>query len=200
MPGDSLTKPRARRQLRAMDLVDHPQNMGAAAEEKASVADLHSESDKRGLLLVGVFKICKAIFFIGVGAGAIHLMHRNLGELVMRIIDALPIDPEGRVVSMVMDKADLIDAHDLRRIGAGAFIYSVLCVIEGTGLLMRKGWAEYFTVILTVLGLPLEVFELLHRVTWLRVGALVTNLFILAYLLWVLKKEQVAELRQRLRL
>ena len=159
-----------------------------------------TNAEKRGLFLVGLFKLAKAIFFVGVGAGAIHLINRNVGDLVMRIIDALPIDPEGRIVSLVMDKADLIDAHDLRRIGAGAFIYAVLCLIEGTGLLMRKQWAEYFTVILTVLGLPLEVFELLHRVTWLKVGALAANLLILFYLLWVLKRRQTAELKARLRL
>ena len=159
-----------------------------------------SDAERRGLLLVGFFKLAKAIFFVGVGAGAIHLIHRNIGDLLMRIIDALPIDPEGRVVSIVMDKADLIDAHDLRRIGAGAFIYAALCLIEGTGLLLRKQWAEYFTVILTLLGLPLEVFELAHRVTTLKVGALVANLVILFYLLWILKGRQKAELAARLEL
>lgn len=146
-----------------------------------------SAAERRGLYLVGLFKLSKAVFFTSVGAGAIHLMHRNLGELVMRVIDSLPIDPEGRVVSMLMDKADLIDAHDLRRIGAGAFIYALLCLIEGTGLVLRKTWAEYFTVVLTALGLPVEGFEILHRFTWFKVGALVINLLILAYLLWVLK-------------
>ncbi len=182
-----------------MDVVDDSRAVREAEGEPSSYSD-HSNADQRGLFLVGIFKICKAIFFIGVGAGALHLIHRNIGELVMRVIDALPIDPEGRVVSMVMDKADLIDAHDLRRIGAGAFIYSVLCVIEGTGLLLRKGWAEYFTVILTVLGLPLEIFELLHRVTLLKIGALLTNVVILFYLLWVLKKQQAVILRARLKI
>ncbi len=156
-----------------------------------------SPAEKNGLLLVGLFKLGKALFFLGIGAGAVHLIHANLGDLVMRLVDALPIDPEGRVVSMVMDKADLIDAHDLRRIGAGAFIYAALCLIEGTGLMLRKTWAEYVTVILTVLGLPVEVFELLHRATWLKGAALFTNLLVLVYLGWVLKRRQQAELMAR---
>ena len=147
-----------------------------------------SSADARGLFLVGLFKLSKAIFFTSIGAGAIHLVHRNLGEMVMHMIDLLPIDPEGRVVSMIMDKADLIDAHDLRRIGAGAFIYATLCLVEGYGLVTRKTWAEYFTVILTAMGLPVESFEILHRFTWYKVGAFAVNLFILLYLLWVLKK------------
>ena len=89
---------------------------------------------------------------------------------------------------MIMDKADLIDAHDLRRIGAGAFIYAILCLIEGFGRVLRKTWAEYFTVVLTAMGLPVETFEILRRFTWFKVGALAVNLFILLYLLWVLKK------------
>ena len=157
-------------------------------------------SDERGLLLVGFFKLGKALFFISVGFGALHMVHRNLGELVMHIVDMLPIDPEGRIVSVVMDKADLIDGRDLRRIGAGAFIYAALCLIEGTGLVLRKGWAEYVTVILTTLGLPLEIFEIVRRFTLVRVGALLANLLILAYLLWVLKRRQRVELQERLTL
>ncbi len=171
----------------------------AAADQPHPANDLRSHSgngepsqgstaDHRGLFFVGLFKLSKALFFTSVGAGALHLVHRNIGDFVMRIIDLLPIDPEGRVVSMIMDKADLIDAHDLRRIGAGAFIYATLCLVEGYGLVMRRTWAEYFTVVLTFLGLPVETFEILRRFTWYKVGAFAINLFILLYLLWVLKK------------
>ncbi len=185
-----------------MDVTDQSRALAEATDERCSRegTETHSSAEQRGLFLVGIFKICKAVFFLCVAVGAIHLIHRNIGELVMRIIDGLPIDPEGRVVSMVMDKADLIDAHDLRRIGAGAFIYAVLCVIEGSGLLLRKSWAEYFTLILTTLGLPLELFELTHRVTPLRLSALLVNLVILFYLLWVLKRQGRGDLRTPVRL
>ncbi|HLI76720.1 MAG TPA: DUF2127 domain-containing protein [Acidobacteriaceae bacterium] len=172
-----------------MAAADQPRPAQELARGQAgSPDDPCSSAERRGLFLVGVFKLSKAVFFTSVGAGALHLVHRNLGDLVMRLIDSLPIDPEGRVVGMIMDKTDLIDAHDLRRIGAGAFIYALLCLVEGTGLLMRKTWAEYFTVVLTALGLPVESFEILHRFNWYKVGALAINLVILLYLLWVLKK------------
>ncbi len=159
-----------------------------SGDGEAAPMHQNSTADQRGLFLVGLFKLAKAVFFTSIGAGALHLVHRNLGELVMRLIDSLPIDPEGRVVSIIMDKADLINAHDLRRIGAGAFIYAFLCLVEGTGLLLRKTWAEYFTVVLTSMGLPVESFEIVRHFTWYKVGALATNFLILLYLLWVLKK------------
>lgn len=166
----------------------HPANGFSSGSRNGRGRPAESVSDQRGLFLVGLFKLSKAVFFTSVGAGALHLVHRNLGDFVMRLIDALPIDPEGRLVSIIMDKADLIDAHDLRRIGAGAFIYAVLCLVEGYGLVTRRTWAEYFTVILTAMGLPVETFEIIRRFNWYKVGALVVNLLILFYLLWVLKK------------
>ena len=178
--------------------VAHPTRIPphAVADTEETVSANHPATE-RGLLFVGVFKLLKAVFFISIGLGALHLVHRNFGELVVRLVDSLPIDPEGRVVSMVMDKADLINGHDLRRIGAGAIIYAVLCLIEGTGLMLRKGWAEYFTLILTTLGLPLELFELARHATWFKAGALVINLLILVYLGWVLKQRQPQELAER---
>lgn len=74
-----------------------------------------------------------------------------------------------------------------------AFIYSGLCLIEGVGLVRRLVWAEYFTVSLTVLGLPWESYELLMKFTWLKVGVMVVNVIVLLYLLWVLKRKRESE-------
>ncbi len=144
----------------------------------------------RGLLLVGLYKLGKAIFFAAVGAGALDLIHRNLGDLVLHLVDALRLDPMNKFVSMAMDRADLIGGHQLRQASIASFGYSVLCLIEGTGLMMKKVWAEYFTVVLTAAALPWEVYELLERYTVFKLGLLLVNLAVLLYLLWVLKKKK----------
>jgi uncharacterized membrane protein (DUF2068 family) len=146
-----------------------------------------------GLLLVGLFKLSKAVFFTAVGAGALHLVHKDVGNVVMHIIDALRIDPESRFVGMVMDKAYLINSHQLRRAGTLSFLYAGLCVVEGTGLVLRKGWAEYFTVILTAMALPWETYELVERYSPYKVGLLIINLVVLFYLLWILKRKKEQE-------
>lgn len=173
-----------------MAVADEPRSMSDPEREcgPAPAEDPCSPAEKRGLLLVGLYKLFEAAFFIAIGAGALHLVHKNLGDLIMRVVNVLPMDPEGRAVGFLMDKADLISAHDLRRIGGGAFIYAATRIVEGTGLLMRKTWAEYFTVILTTLGLPVEIYQLIRRANWFKVGALVANLAILLYLILVLKR------------
>jgi uncharacterized membrane protein (DUF2068 family) len=71
----------------------------------------------------------------------------------------------------------------LRRIGAVVFIYAGLDLIEGTGLFLEKVWGEYLTLAITASFLPLEVFEVLRRVTWIRSGLLVVNALVFFYLL-----------------
>jgi uncharacterized membrane protein (DUF2068 family) len=66
----------------------------------------------------------------------------------------------------------------------GILAYGALQLLEGVGLWMLKRWGEYVAVIGTSLFIPLEVHELLDRVTVLRLLALVVNLFAVGYLLW----------------
>ena len=44
-------------------------------------------------------------------------------------------------------------------------------------------WGEYFAVVATSLFLPLEIYELVDKVTVLRVGAFVLNVAAVLYLL-----------------
>lgn len=156
----------------------------AATVEKVAVHD-------NGLLLIGLFKLVKAVFFFCVGIGAMHMLHKDLSDEVMRVATALRFDPESRVVSLLMDKVDLIDAHRLREIGFATFAYSALALTEGVGLLLKKVWAEYLTLVLTISFLPWELYELARRPNWFRLGLLVINLAVLWYLLWLLKRKRL---------
>jgi len=66
----------------------------------------------------------------------------------------------------------------------GIFAYGCLQLLEGVGLWMLKRWGEYVAVVGTSLFVPLEVHEVLDRVTALRVLALLVNLAAVAYLLY----------------
>ena len=61
-------------------------------------------------------------------------------------------------------------------IAVALFVYAGIQVAEGVGLWSLKRWGEYLAVVATSAFLPLEVYELLERVTVLRLGAFVVNL------------------------
>jgi len=69
-------------------------------------------------------------------------------------------------------------------LGLSAFAYAALFAVEGTGLWMQKRWAEYFSIVATSSLLPLEIYEVVKRVTMLRIAVLVSNVAIVAYLVW----------------
>ncbi|RZU42814.1 DUF2127 domain-containing protein [Edaphobacter modestus] len=145
----------------------------------------------RGLMAIGLFKLGKAVFFFLLGFGAIHLLHKDLGDEVMRLAAALKFDPESKFVTLLLDKVDLIDAHRLKQISLATFAYSALALTEGIGLMLEKVWAEYLTLLLTVSFLPWEVFELGQHPNWFRLSLLLINLAVLAYLIWLLKRKKV---------
>ena len=48
--------------------------------------------------------------------------------------------------------------------------------MEAVGLWFAKRWAEYLTFIATTLLLPLEIYEIIHRGTVLKVIGFLINL------------------------
>ena len=83
--------------------------------------------------LIGLFKLAEAVFFFLVGAGAIHFIHRDLGDSALRLAMRLRVDPDGRLVSYVIDHLDAITAQRLKQIGVATFFYAVLRATEGSG-------------------------------------------------------------------
>jgi uncharacterized membrane protein (DUF2068 family) len=63
------------------------------------------------------------------------------------------------------------------------FFYGGLQLVEGVGLWLLKRWGEYFAVVATSIFLPLEVYELTEKVTWVRIVALLVNFAAVVYLL-----------------
>ena len=159
------------------------QNPEARGEEGAGLHD-------RGLLLIGLFKLSKSLFFFCVGLGALHLLHKDLGDEVMRLAQVLHRDPEGRLITLLMEKTNVVSVQRLREVGFFAFAYSGLALIEGYGLTMERVWAEYLTLSLTVVFLPWEIYELARHATVVKLGLLITNLLVLGYLLWLLQRKK----------
>jgi uncharacterized membrane protein (DUF2068 family) len=83
-----------------------------------------------------------------------------------------------------LDKLFSLRAHTLALFGIAALAYALLEGIEAVGLWFAKRWAEYLTFIATALLLPLEVFEIVHRVSALKVIGFAVNLAIVVYLVY----------------
>ncbi len=136
----------------------------------------------RWLELIAIYKLLQAALLVSVGFGVLRLLGKDVSEVLSNYARELRFNTEGHLISLLLEKASLIDDHMLRRISLVLFLYAAIGIIEGVGLYLEKVWAEWFTSIITASFLPWEIMEIIHRVTWFRIGLLVVNLAVLAYL------------------
>lgn len=158
-----------------------------AADTDCMTSSERHSGPARGLLAIGLFKLAKALFFFVVGLGALHLVHSNLGEVLLSVITKLHFAPDAPLIGKLLDRADLISGHQLRQLSLLTFGYACLCLVEGVGLMLEQTWAEYLTLTLTTAALPWEVYELFKHGTAIRAGLILVNLAVLAYLLWFIR-------------
>src|SRR5919198_2389702 len=144
-------------------------------------------SEDLGLWLIGGFKLAKGVVLCAIGVGALRLLHHDFADVLASWATALH---EHRYLNRAASTLLSLDAHKLRAISVGTFSYAALLLTEGTGLLLRKRWAEYFTIVVTGSFIPLEVYELAKRVTLVRLIVVVINIGVVGYLVSRLRREQ----------
>jgi uncharacterized membrane protein (DUF2068 family) len=140
------------------------------------------------LLLIALFKLIKGILLLAVGIGALKLLHRDVAKTVAHWVDILRVDPDNRLIHGLLARVLSVTPGQLRAASAGTFVYAGLLLTEGLGLLFRKRWAEYFTIITTAGLIPFELYELSRRVTTAKVAVLFINVAIVAYLVRRVRK------------
>jgi uncharacterized membrane protein (DUF2068 family) len=134
------------------------------------------------LILIGIFKLLKALLLFAVAAGTIRLLHKDVAATVTHWAQILRVDPDSHYVHGLLVKIFRVTPKQLKELSAGTFLYAGLFATEGIGLLLRKRWAEYFTVITTGLLIPLEVYELVHHFTVIKLAVTFINVLIVWYL------------------
>jgi uncharacterized membrane protein (DUF2068 family) len=140
------------------------------------------------IFLIGLFKLFKGISLLIVGFGLLRLLHRDVATEVEHWIEVLRVDPDNRFIHRGLVRVFNVTPKQLRELSAGTFVYAAIFLTEATGLLARKHWAEYMTLISTGLFVPLEVYEIYRHFTILKLAVTVVNVLIVWYLAARLKR------------
>lgn len=142
----------------------------------------------RGLLVIAAFKILKGLVLLTVGFGALHFLHRDLAMEVGHWVDLLRIDPHSHYLHWILEKTGEVDEKKLREFSVGTFFYSALFLCEGTGLALRKRWAEYLVIVSTASLMPIELLEIYRGPSAAKVALWLVNVGVVAYLVRELRK------------
>ncbi len=145
-------------------------------------------SHGRGLRLIAAFKLLKGLALVALGIGALKLLHKDVAAVIEHWISIFRVDPHNHFMDLLLAKLSILDDRRLKEFSVGTFAYSAIFFTEGIGLALEKRWAEYFTIITTSSLLPLEVYELAKRTSVGRGIALLVNLAVVVYLIFVLRR------------
>ena len=135
-----------------------------------------------GVRSVAVFEATKGILVLLAGFGVLALLHRDAGAIVAELVGRLHLNPSRRYPSIFIDAASRLTDRRLWGLAALAMLYSSVRFLEAYGLWRRRSWAEWFALLSGCIYLPVEVFELVERTTWIRVGAVVANLLVVVFM------------------
>ena len=75
-----------------------------------------------------------------------------------------------------------LSSRTLTLLAIGLAFYAIIEVVEATGLWLSRRWGEYFAMVATSLGLPLEIYDLTRNVTALALIVFGVNLALVLYL------------------
>lgn len=150
--------------------------------------------DRIALRLIAVDRVTH--FFIlallGVGVLAFAAHRVTIRDAFYRILTAIQGGVAGGPVQMTghvgilhdFDRLFSLQSRTLDELGIALLAYGLLEGAEAVGLWLGKRWAEYLTFISTTLLLPLEVYEIIHKGTLLKVIGFLINLAVVIYLLY----------------
>jgi len=154
---------------------------GNALRDAAILRLLAVERFIRGVLLV---LLAYGLYAFDGSRNSLRQVFDTYLPLLGPVADRLGIDLESAGPVRLIEKALNAEHSTLLLVAGGVLAYGVLELVEGIGLWLMKRWGEYVAVVGTSVFIPLEIYEILETVTWLRVVALAINVFAVVYLLW----------------
>jgi uncharacterized membrane protein (DUF2068 family) len=142
------------------------------------------------VLAIALFKFAKGAVLLAVAFGAMSLFHKDVASHVELWLNQLRIDPDNRYIGALLSKLQLVHTKELKELSILGAGYAGLFLTEGTGLLFRRRWAEWLTIVSTSLFMPLEIFELTREFTVLRLLLLLVNAAVVLFLVYRVGQNQ----------
>jgi uncharacterized membrane protein (DUF2068 family) len=154
---------------------------GRALRDAFVLRLLAAERFVRGLLLVA---LAYGVHKFNGSRDALQRVFDEYLPTLRPLADKLGVDLQNTGPVKLIEKALHAQHSTLTLVSLGVLGYGVLQLTEGVGLWLIKRWGEYVAVIGTSIFVPLEIYELAEKVTWLRIFAFAVNIFAVVYLLW----------------
>lgn len=143
------------------------------------------------LRFIALFKLTKALVLLGVLAAGLHLVRHDPTQQVIHWARRLHVDPGNHYLQAFLARLLRADRKQLEIVAVGTALYALLFATEGIGLWLAKTWAEYMTSITTAGFIPLELYELVKKVSFTKSVMLTFNVGIVLYLVYYVRHQRL---------
>jgi uncharacterized membrane protein (DUF2068 family) len=150
--------------------------------------------DKYVLRLIAVDRAFHflVLILLGVAVLAFAGHQTSLRDTYYRVLTDLqggvgggPVQSTGHVgILHELDRLFSLRSGTLHEVGLGLLGYGLLEGVEAVGLWLAKRWAEYLTFLATAILLPLEIYEIIHKRSGLKIVGFIINVAVVIYLLY----------------
>ena len=149
------------------------------------------EKSNSAIRAVAIFEGCKGVVALLAATGLLALLHADLYDLSVRLVEHAHLDPASKYPGIFLDAVSRFANTKVVLLAIGAALYSLIRLAEAYGLYYAKSWAEWLAAGSGAIYVPFEVLELQRHPSWLSVSLLLANLGVVAIMVRALVKRRV---------
>jgi uncharacterized membrane protein (DUF2068 family) len=135
-----------------------------------------------GLRTIALVEGAKSLAVLAAGTGVLALFHHSLQDAAETLVRHLHLNPASKYPRIFIDAAANLNDTGLLLLAGVAFVYAATHLAEAAGLWLERRWAEWLGVCNGSIYIPFELYEVMRHATALKIGTLLVNAAIVAYL------------------
>lgn len=152
-----------------------------------------SPNTRQSVRLIALLEATKGALVLLVGFSLLELVHHNLQGTAEEIVRHFHLNPASQYPRIFIDTASRLNDINLWLLSAAAGSYAALRLVEAFGLWHQRRWAEWLGTASGGMYIPIELYELLHGVSWPKLMLLGINVLCVAFLIQALRTHSTFE-------
>jgi len=144
-----------------------------------------------GLRAVAAFEAFKGAIVLIAGFGLARLVHHDVQHIAERLVHRMHLDAAKRYPRIFLDLAASVSDGQLWALAALALAYAAFRFVEAYGLWFGRRWGQWVAALSGGIYVPVEIYELGRGFSWFKLGALILNAVVVAYMCQLLRRRAV---------
>jgi uncharacterized membrane protein (DUF2068 family) len=144
--------------------------------------NLDNKGRSDAVRIAAMFEAAKGIIVLFAGSGLLMLIHKDIHSVAEQFVMHLHLNPARHYPRIFLDVVTHLTDFQLWVLALSALSYAVVRLAEAYGLWFHRQWAEWFGFLTGGIYIPLELYEMLHGATWIKLTILIVNLVVVALL------------------